>query len=127
VNDLRITHLIKTISQAIGGFEGRRVSLWGLTYKAGTDDLRDSPSVRLAETLLKAGAQVPVFDPYLQPGQIAQFGCKPCQTAQESLVGVDALATLTRCPEFAAVPAADIISAISPDYIFDVVGALPQL
>src|SRR5690606_18224150 len=42
---------------------GRRIALWGLSFKAGTDDLREAPSLTLTRSLLEAGACVHAYDP----------------------------------------------------------------
>ena len=49
---------------------GRRVALLGLSFKMETDDLRESPSVELAETLLGKGFDVRIFDPVIKPSRL---------------------------------------------------------
>ncbi|MCY1357766.1 UDP-glucose 6-dehydrogenase [compost metagenome] len=46
-----------------GHWQGRRVAIWGLAFKPGTDDLREAPSLVLLDALLAAGAQVQACDP----------------------------------------------------------------
>jgi UDPglucose 6-dehydrogenase len=46
-----------------GGLDGMRVAVWGLTFKAGTDDLRESPALAVVAELLDAGAMVAAYDP----------------------------------------------------------------
>ncbi len=48
---------------------GRSVAVWGLTFKAGTDDLRESPALRVVSQILESGAEVRAFDPTLRPHQ----------------------------------------------------------
>lgn len=48
----------------------RRVGLLGLSFKAGTDDLRGSPMVSLAEALLSRGVELRIYDPQLQMSQV---------------------------------------------------------
>lgn len=129
VNELRIVGLMEKLAERLEGLEGRRIALWGLTYKADTDDLRDSPSVWFANRLLKAGARVQVFDPYLQAVQIEQIGlgCTAYETGEQSLTSADALVVLTKCVEFTSVPASTILHAFEDGCIFDIVGGLPQM
>ena len=49
---------------------GRAVATWGLTFKAGTDDLRESPALRVISGVLEAGAAVQAFDPTLPPADV---------------------------------------------------------
>ncbi len=46
-----------------GGLSGAVVAVWGLTFKAGTDDLRNSPAVEVVQRMVRAGATVQAFDP----------------------------------------------------------------
>jgi len=47
---------------------GRSIAVWGLAFKAGTDDLRESPALRIVSQILAGGATVMAFDPTLRPG-----------------------------------------------------------
>jgi UDPglucose 6-dehydrogenase len=54
----------RKIVQAMGGSaRGKTVALLGLTFKPNTDDMRDSPSLAIVQTLLDAGARVTAYDP----------------------------------------------------------------
>ena len=53
----------RVVALAGGSLTGRRVAVWGLTFKAGTDDLRDSPSLEVIARLVDAGAVVRAYDP----------------------------------------------------------------
>ncbi len=56
--------LFRKVRVALGpDLAGRRVAVWGLSFKAGTDDVRESPAIPLVESLLEAGAGVHVHDP----------------------------------------------------------------
>ncbi len=56
--------LFRKVSAALGrDLSGRRIAVWGLSFKAGTDDVRESPALPLVESLLAAGASVHVHDP----------------------------------------------------------------
>jgi UDPglucose 6-dehydrogenase len=127
VNEHRIHHLVNWLSDVIGGLVGQHVALWGMAYKANTDDLRNSPSIWFAQQLLTAGAEVWAFDPFVEAHRMVEFGFKVCRTPEESLNYASALVVLTRCSVFASVPAATICNAVPRERIFDIVGALPQL
>jgi UDPglucose 6-dehydrogenase len=64
VNDARKRGLAEKIAAAVGGsLAGKTVAVLGITFKANTDDVRDSPAIDLVQGLLTAGASVRVFDP----------------------------------------------------------------
>jgi UDPglucose 6-dehydrogenase len=61
--DQRARVVAKTIRLAGGSVAGKMVALWGLTFKALTDDLRDSPAIGIARLLTEEGAKVQAYDP----------------------------------------------------------------
>src|SRR5262249_37132781 len=64
VNEEQHDRVVTKIRTAAGGsVDGVRVAVWGLTFKARTDDLRDSPSLAIVRRLLAEGANVVAFDP----------------------------------------------------------------
>ncbi len=64
VNDQRKRAMGRKVIQALGGeARGKKVALLGLTFKPNTDDMRDAPSIAIAQTLLDAGAEVSAYDP----------------------------------------------------------------
>ncbi len=64
VNDRQRGRIVDKVARAAGGsLAGVVVGMWGLAFKGGTDDIRESPAVDLARRLLDAGAVVRAFDP----------------------------------------------------------------
>ncbi|HET6810354.1 MAG TPA: nucleotide sugar dehydrogenase [Acidimicrobiales bacterium] len=53
----------KVVNAAGGSVEGRRLGAWGLTFKARTDDLRESPALQVIQRLARMGAEVRAYDP----------------------------------------------------------------
>jgi UDPglucose 6-dehydrogenase len=94
--------------------EGMTFAVWGLAFKANTDDMREAPSVALIDDLLTAGAKVRGYDPAAGSEAKKIFGkrkgVKIVGGAMAALEGADALAVVTewqefRSPDFAAVKA----------------------
>ena len=62
-NEEQAHFLAHLVEQAVGSLEGKKIALWGLAFKPETDDVRESPSVKLATVLLAKGASVTGHDP----------------------------------------------------------------
>jgi UDPglucose 6-dehydrogenase len=68
VNERQKHRLAGDIGRHFGGnLQGKRIAVWGLAFKPGTDDVREAPSLALAEDLLAAGAEVVATDPVAIP------------------------------------------------------------
>ncbi len=64
VNDEQFERVAdKAIAMAGGDVDGKQLAVWGLTFKARTDDLRESPSLAIIRRLIERGAKVRAFDP----------------------------------------------------------------
>jgi len=71
-NDEQFIRVVDKVRAAVGDkLEGTVIAVWGLTFKAGTDDLRNSPAVEVVRRLVEGGAVVRAFDPTVTvpPGQ----------------------------------------------------------
>ena len=67
-NDEQLSRVVAKVERACGGSaEGATVGVWGLTFKANTDDRRDSPSLQIAHRLIDLGVTVQAFDPTVDP------------------------------------------------------------
>jgi UDPglucose 6-dehydrogenase len=86
-----------------GQLPGARVALLGLTFKPGTDDLRDAPALTIAAALLEAGAEVIAYDPMpTARDRAAQLlpGLQTVTSAMEAARGADAVGLVTEWSEF---------------------------
>jgi UDPglucose 6-dehydrogenase len=90
----------KAIS-ALGDLGGKRVALWGLTFKAGTDDLRNSPALEIGKRLVALGALVQAYDPTIAAGTVygIEIHSSPLLAAQDA----EALVVGTEWQEFASI------------------------
>ncbi|HEX6235724.1 MAG TPA: UDP-glucose/GDP-mannose dehydrogenase family protein [Acidimicrobiales bacterium] len=98
VNEEQCHRVVGKVRALAGGsLEGRAVAVWGLTFKARTDDTRDSPAIRIARLLADAGADVRAYDPAVR-GPIA--GIEPAGDPYSVCDGADVLVVLTEWDEF---------------------------
>lgn len=105
VNARQPMRLIARVCDEFGeDLAGTRVGVWGLTFKPGTDDLRDSMAVKIVSELVKRGAHVVAYDPAVSAAPLP-VGAEVVRTALEA-TDCDVLALLTEWPEFALIPPA---------------------
>ena len=90
--------MIDKVRAAVGGeLAGRTVAAWGLSFKANTDDVRDSPAVAIVRSLIAEGASVRAYDPQ---AKLRIEGMEQVPSALGACDGSDALVVLTEWPEF---------------------------
>ncbi|WP_394943167.1 UDP-glucose dehydrogenase family protein [uncultured Ilumatobacter sp.] len=112
VNDEQRARMIDKVARAVGrhhsNLTGVTVGAMGLTFKAGTDDLRESPAMAIIAELRRAGAVVRAFDPTtcgeLSPHQeLALAGIELTSALIDVTDGADVICVFTEWPEFAEV------------------------
>ncbi len=95
--------LFRKLQGAIGDeLAGKTIAVWGLAFKAQTDDMRESPSIQLIKSLLKAGSRVRAHDPKAMETAAAVFGdqIEYIDNAYDALSGSDALVIATEWMSF---------------------------
>jgi UDPglucose 6-dehydrogenase len=108
VNERQKRRLLEKLTAEFGGsLKGKRIAVWGLAFKAETDDMRESPSIPLVEGALAAGATVVVHDPKAHETAEHVFGQRVTYAADPwaAVQGADALCVVTewlvyRNPDF---------------------------
>jgi UDPglucose 6-dehydrogenase len=103
VNARQKQKLGRMVTEALGGsVAGRRVAVWGLAFKAQTDDMRESPAIDLIEALLAGGATVRAHDPGAHETARHIFGDRIAYAERmyDAVEGADALAIVTEWLEF---------------------------
>jgi UDPglucose 6-dehydrogenase len=85
-----------------GGVKGKRIAIWGLSYKPQTDDIREAPALVMIEELLAAGAKVQAHDPIAISSVKTVFDRKLefFENAYDALNDADALLVVTEWNEF---------------------------
>ena len=97
-NDEQYALVVSKVRRLAGGsLAGKTVALWGLTFKAGTDDVRSSPAVDIAHRIAAEGATVRAFDPTVSS---TLEGIDVCPTAVEACAGADVLLVATEWNQF---------------------------
>jgi UDPglucose 6-dehydrogenase len=96
---------LEKVRLALSSFSGKQIAVFGLSFKAGTDDIRQSPAVDLVQHLVHQGAKVAAFDPVAMTQAQKEFSEAAVSFADDSYAAMkdaDALLILTEWPEFAA-------------------------
>jgi len=100
-NDNQRERMVAKVRHACGGtLTGARVAIWGLTFKANTDDLRDSPAVEIAAILAEQGAMLRAYDPAAGEAAAALSGLEVVADPYEACTDADVLVVLTEWDEF---------------------------
>jgi UDPglucose 6-dehydrogenase len=109
----------KVIEECGGSVAGKVVASWGLTFKAETDDLRDSPAIKILTVLHNAGASIQAYDPTAKQIYAAYPWIKILSSALEVCDGADVLAVLTEWKEFAEVNPIEIGQRLRAKMVVD--------
>ncbi len=121
VNDEQFDRVADKIRVAAGGsLQGVVIAVWGLTFKARTDDLRDSPSLSIIQRLLAAGATVQAYDPTVattKPGIPSDVIVH--DNAIDATAGAHALTVLTEWDDFRWVSPTDVAAVMTGRSVVD--------
>jgi UDPglucose 6-dehydrogenase len=120
VNDQQYGRIVEKIRIAAGGsLEGKVIAAWGLTFKALTDDLRDSPAIEIVSRLIAAGAEVAVFDPTVIVAPKGLEKLKVMSSPIAACNGADVIAVLTEWDHFRHVSPNDVAGIVGAKKIVD--------
>ena len=120
VNEQQYGRIVEKIRTAAGGsLQGKKIASWGLTFKALTDDLRDSPAVEIVTRLLADGATVSIFDPTVSFAPRGLDAVSICTTPLEAATGADVIAVLTEWDDFRWVKPDEVALVVKTKFIVD--------
>ena len=124
VNERQKKHVFDLITRHYSGdVAGKTFALWGLAFKANTDDMRAASSRTLMAQLWEAGARVQAYDP--EAGNEARriYGDRDdlvlCESAADALEGADALVAITEWREFRSPDFKQLRAALADKVVFD--------
>lgn len=122
VNEAQKLHLLPGIKKYFGNsLKGKRFALWGLSFKPGTDDIREAPALYIIDALLNEGAIVAAFDPEAIKNVKDRLGDKItyAENQYDALKEADALIIATEWNEFRTPDFAKIAARLKNKTIFD--------
>ena len=104
----------KVRQAAGGGLRGRRVAMWGVAFKAGTDDVRESPALRIAALMQADGAEVVAFDP-----EASSDSLRMAPDPVSATTDADVLLVATEWKEFQEVDFSEVARAMRGHRVVD--------
>jgi UDPglucose 6-dehydrogenase len=122
-NEEQLNRVVAKVEAACGGsLQGATVTVWGLTFKANTDDRRDSPALQITQRLAALGAGVRAFDPTVDPEADVPddlCGLVLCGDAYEAAVGSSVLVVLTEWDDFRWLDFSRVLAVMAEPSIVD--------
>lgn len=120
INNDRREMVITHLNEMVGDLKGKLIGLLGLSFKPNTDDMRDSPSITVAQSLLEIGAQVRAYDPVaMDVARPLLPGVEMMQDPYSLAEGCDALIIMTAWNEFMQLDRAKLRDLMRRPVIYD--------
>lgn len=124
-NRAAMDRVVEAIAELTGGdLSNKVVAVWGVAFKANTDDVRDSPALKIIDSLLLRGAYVQAYDPVALAPE--KKGLSSSSSALQAATGADVLAVLTEWPEFSEVSPDEVTKVMKQSIVFDARRILPE-
>jgi len=103
INEDQRQRFLRKVNHALWTLRGKKLGVLGLAFKGGTDDIRESPALRIVQSLLQQGSKIVAYDPAATDRAREAFGDQIMYagSAYEAAHGADALLILTEWEEFA--------------------------
>lgn len=117
VNAAQPHRIVRTLEGELGTLVDRTIGIWGLAFKAGSDDIRESQAMRVIDELGVLGARAVVYDPAVRVAPLP-VGSRLASSALEA-AHCDALLVLTEWPEFARIDPLDYARHIATGVVVD--------
>lgn len=121
INKKAAESIVEKVTEVLGGnLKGKTLGVLGLSFKPNTDDMREAPSIKIIEALIKKGATIRAFDPVAIP--VAQKVIKNviyCKNSEEVANGCDGLLIVTEWNEFKQLNLTKIKKLMRRPIIFD--------
>ena len=122
INGLQQTKFLHTIRFTLGQLRGKRLGVLGLSFKGGTDDVRESPAIQVLRSLLADGCLVTAYDPAAMRNAqeiLPKDGVVFAENAYQAMDGADALVVLTDWAEFSQLDVSQIKQRLGRPVVLD--------
>lgn len=120
INEDQTHHFLDRLEKRLGGFEGKRIALMGLAFKANTDDIRDAKSLVIIQRVLASGGSIVAYDPVAADNVRKVF---PQIEYADSVFGLpmdsDALVLVTEWNEFRQLDLSRLVVGMKQPILFD--------
>lgn len=127
VNKEQRDRQIEKIIRYFGGsLVGKRIAIWGVAFKPGTDDMREAPAISVTKRLLEMGAEVVAYDPVAmeQAALVLDQRVTFQPSALACVGGADAVVVLTEWPEFRQLDLTEVGTQMASRVLFDLRNAI---
>lgn len=122
VNESQKLALIPKIQNYFNNqLKGKKIALWGLSFKPNTDDIRESPALLIIEKLIQLGVKIAAYDPEAMTNTQNKLGniIEYCSEPYKAVEGADALVIATEWPIFRTPDFEKISLLLKEKVIFD--------
>lgn len=121
INDFQQELLVTKAINRLKDLKGKKITILGLAFKPGTDDMREAPSIKIAHLLVKLGAEVVAYDPAAIDNAKKILGdtIKFATSILEATVDADAIFIVTEWSEFRCLELEKLIKIMRQPIIFD--------
>ncbi|MEV5116267.1 UDP-glucose dehydrogenase family protein [Peribacillus frigoritolerans] len=121
INDFQQELLVTKAINRLGDLKGKKVAMLGLAFKPETDDMREAPSIKIARSLTKLGAEVVAYDPVAVDNAKIILGdtIRFASTVREAAVNADAVFIVTEWKEFRLLDLKTLMTTMRRPIVFD--------
>lgn len=124
INIERVDRFLDKLYKSLWIVQEKTIGVWGLSFKPNTDDIREAPSLRIVEALLKDGAHLLLYDPQAMERMRQLFPEQPnqityCSSPYQACEGAHAVLLLTEWEEFQSVDLHQVASLMELPILLD--------
>lgn len=123
INETQPTRMVKKLEELMGNINGKKIAVLGIAFKADTDDIRESPAIKIIKELLEKGSAVYATDPQAIANAKKELGCieglKFVNSYREALYDADAALLVTAWDIYKKIKSRDFIKLMKRAVIID--------